>query len=186
MTVMIRPRTTLPDRPAPVETPRLSLRRLRMRDAEAVRALTDHPAVLNAVSFLARPFGIEAARTLLGAAQDGTNAFMGIWERSSGRLAGVVGLHLRGVEAIEIGYWLGVEYHRRGYATEAAGAIVARFERVLPGRRFIAECRPENEASWRVLTKLGFRDTGEPGVRPGRKLLARDVPDLDEMAAPVG
>ena len=38
-------------------------------------------------------------------------------------------------------------------------------------RILVAECRPGNVASWELLRKLGFRDTGEEGHRPGRRLL---------------
>ena len=72
----------------------------------------------------------------------------------------------------EIGYWIGVAFHGRGYASEAVQAVLEELRRYSPERRIIAECRPGNLASWRVLTKLGFRPTGEDGLRPGRRLLS--------------
>jgi hypothetical protein len=50
------------DRPLPnlpyTETKRLHLRPLRLPDAEAFRAMTDEPAIIDAIYFLERPFGL--------------------------------------------------------------------------------------------------------------------------------
>jgi len=39
-----------------------------------------------------------------------------------------------------------------------------------PHRVIIAQCRPENAASVGLLRKVGFRDTGDPGQLPGRRI----------------
>ena len=85
----------------------------------------------------------------------------------------VVGAHLRGEGAVEIGYWIGGAARGRGLGTEAVSATLAFLARRFPRRTVVAECRPANTASWGLLTKLGFRDTGEPGHRPGRRVLVR-------------
>ncbi|MBA3424172.1 MAG: GNAT family N-acetyltransferase [Actinomycetota bacterium] len=64
---------------------------------------------------------------------------------------------------VEIGYSIVPEYRSRGFASEATRALVsASF--ASPGiRRIIAECLDDNEASLRVLEKLGMRRVGSAG-----------------------
>ena len=62
---------------------------------------------------------------------------------------------------VEIGYSV-VESHRRlGYATEAAGALVASVLRQPGVRAVVAGCDKGNTASVRLLERLGFARTGE-------------------------
>lgn len=69
---------------------------------------------------------------------------------------------------IEIGYWLGVDYQGKGYAFEALMGTLAQIaaDASLAPRTIIAECRPDNAASIRLLTKSGFYATGRAGPRP--------------------
>ena len=83
-----------------------------------------------------------------------------------GELVGCVGLGNDG-DAVELGYWFGREHWGRGYATEAARAVL-RLARTLGHRRIVAKHFTDNPASGRVLAKLGFRATGE--VRPSFSL----------------
>ena len=157
---------------AGLETARLSLRPLAPDDAPALRALTDDPAITGAVDFLPAPFTLADARTLILSGRRDEDRFFGAWAREGRGLFGVVGTHLRGTEAVEIGYWVGGAARGRGIATEAVSGIVGLLSRRFPRRTIVAECRPGNVASWGLLTKLGFRDTGEEGHRPGRRLMA--------------
>ena len=77
-------------------------------------------------------------------------------------LIGCVGLGSDG-EEVELGYWFGREHWGRGYATEAARAVL-RLARTLGHRRIVAKHFTDNPASGRVLAKLGFRSIGE--IRP--------------------
>jgi RimJ/RimL family protein N-acetyltransferase len=81
-------------------------------------------------------------------------------------LIGCVGLASDGGE-VELGYWFGREHWGRGYATEAARAVL-RLARTLGHRRIVAKHFTDNPASGRVLAKLGFKSTGE--VRPSFSL----------------
>lgn len=56
-----------------------------------------------------------------------------------------------------IGYELNPEYWRRGYATEAAGAVMRFGFDQLRLHRIWAQCNADNRASVRVLEKLGMR-----------------------------
>jgi RimJ/RimL family protein N-acetyltransferase len=166
---------TLTDLPVQ-ETRRLRLASLRLEDAEPLRRLTDDPAITGVVHFLPAPFTSADAEALIRCGDGDRDCFIGAWNRVDGKLIGVVGAHLRGDDKVEIGYWIGRAFHGRGYATEAALGIIAILRRFFPERAVIAECRPCNKASWRVLEKIGFRASGEAGQRPGRELLILQAP----------
>jgi RimJ/RimL family protein N-acetyltransferase len=149
-------------------TARLDLRALEPRDAEELRALTDDPAITGTISFLQETFTMADAQALIALNGNGRDLFRGCRRKDGGTLIGVVGSHHHGTDTIEIGYWIGTQFHRQGYASEAAEAVLDQVRAEHPGATIIAECRPDNRASWRILEKLGFRATGEAGERPGR------------------
>jgi RimJ/RimL family protein N-acetyltransferase len=66
---------------------------------------------------------------------------------------------LRGAHP-EIGYWLGVPYWGRGYATEAARAVIDHAFSGCELELLEAGARVSNPASRRVLEKCGFQWTG--------------------------
>ena len=153
---------------ANISTPRLHIRPFGSDEAGDLRRLTDHPAITGPIDFLSSPFDHDAAVALI--ARNGADeCFLGLWEGDD--LVGCVGVHLRAGERIEIGYWIDVARHGRGYASEGVAAVLHALQVAHPDRRIVAECRPANLASWRLLHKLGFRDTGEAGDRIGRALL---------------
>ncbi len=157
---------------SPIASERLLLRPLQDGDAEPLRAMTDDAEILAAIPFLPDRFTAADARQLIGARAGGRECFIGVRRRTDDGLVGVIGAHLRGEEELEIGYWIGSADQGRGYATEAVAALLPALRRACPGRTIVAECLPENRVSWRVLEKLGFRATGAPGTRSGRKHLA--------------
>ena len=59
--------------------------------------------------------------------------------------------------ALELGFHLRAEHWGRGYATEAGRAVITHAFRATPARRLVAGHHPENDASRRVLVRLGFR-----------------------------
>jgi RimJ/RimL family protein N-acetyltransferase len=89
----------------------------------------------------------------------------GIWvmiEREGGNVVGDVGFHGPPDQAgaIEIGYSVIPGRRGRGYAAEAAGALVA-WALSQPGvQTVVAGCLPDNVASARTLERAGFRRTG--------------------------
>jgi RimJ/RimL family protein N-acetyltransferase len=62
-----------------------------------------------------------------------------------------------GPATYEIGWAFRADRQGRGYATEAALALMAFAFVELRCHRVIATCQPENVASWRVMEKLGMR-----------------------------
>lgn len=149
-------------------TARLAIAPLVAADAAALAAITDDPAITSRIDFLRAPFGVAEAAALIAAAA----GFHGMRLREGGALAGMIGVHRqrRGADrgAVEIGYWVGTAFQRRGYAREALAAVLA----ALDGERVFAECHPDNRPSWSLLVALGFRPTGAAGRRAGRAVLA--------------
>ncbi|HEY3765402.1 MAG TPA: GNAT family N-acetyltransferase [Gaiellales bacterium] len=95
----------------------------------------------------------------------GTERF-GVWvmiERRSGSVVGDVGFHAPPDDAgtIEVGYSVIPSRRRRGYATEAAAALVG-WARSEPSIHVIvAGCDAGNLPSIRTLERIGFHRTGE-------------------------
>jgi [ribosomal protein S5]-alanine N-acetyltransferase len=79
-----------------------------------------------------------------------------------GHLVGNVGLRRAAPDArlADIGYEVAPEFWGRGYATEAARAMLALGFGELGLHRVTAHCLAENSASGRVLEKLGMRQEG--------------------------
>lgn len=74
----------------------------------------------------------------------------------------------------ELGYSLVPRARGQGVGTEAVGALCAVLEREQGVRRLTAEVRPGNEASLRLLHRLGF--AAVDGGSTGHLLLARAAP----------
>jgi ribosomal-protein-alanine N-acetyltransferase len=60
----------------------------------------------------------------------------------------------------ELGYGLAQPYRGRGLGGEAVGVLVAWAQQQPGVRRLIARVLPGNEASWRMLLRLGFTQDG--------------------------
>lgn len=161
-------RYTLANLPV-VETERLRIAGLVPADAGAVQAITADPAITGAVDFLPDPFTLDHARRLVGGKKPIKDRFLGV-RRKDGVLVGIVGTHLRGDQAVEIGYWMGGAHRGQGFGSEAVSGVLGLLRERFPHRIVVAECRPENTASLGLLRKVGFRDTGDEGHRPGRRI----------------
>ena len=61
---------------------------------------------------------------------------------------------------LEIGWRLGREYHGRGYASEAATAVLCFMWQQLHAHKVVAYCFTENRPSVRLMEKLGLRREG--------------------------
>jgi ribosomal-protein-alanine N-acetyltransferase len=147
-----------------IETPRLRLRPLAESDAaDLYRAVDSDPEV----TWLREAKSEEESRTGVRYRLDHWRAHgfgqLAAVERESGVFLGRCGLeHLEGGPDVELGYYFGRAAWGKGYATEAAAAVLAWGFDDLGLDRIVAVVRPFNDASKRVLGKLGFRYVG-PG-----------------------
>ena len=78
------------------------------------------------------------------------------------RLIGNCGIRMKSQDAKEadIGYEIAPDYWGKGFATEAAQAIVSFGFRELKLHRIWAHCLLDNTASWQVLENIGMRQEG--------------------------
>lgn len=108
---------------------------------------------------LTRPAFRNRVRHYQREAREGTGYGFGIFDENGGELRG--GLTLtnirRGVtQAASLGYWLGLPYLGRGFATEAVQTAVTFGFNQLRLHRFEAASMPSNTASINVLQRVGF------------------------------
>lgn len=88
--------------------------------------------------------------------------------RSERRMVGFVNFHgapgindIGAPDAVELGWSVFPADQRRGYATEAASALIAWATEAHGITRFISATTPDNAPSLRVHEKLSFRRTGQ-------------------------
>lgn len=145
-----------------IETDRLNLRHLTPNDAEFILALLNDPAFL-------RFIGDKGARDLEGARKYITHGPMEMYARlglglylvelKDGKVPiGLCGLIKRdGLDDVDIGFAFLPDFRTKGYAYEAASATMAYGKDALRLKRIVAITSPDNEASGRLLEKLGLR-----------------------------
>ncbi|MGZ9585765.1 GNAT family N-acetyltransferase [Paenibacillus marinisediminis] len=81
--------------------------------------------------------------------------------KDNGTLIGHIVFHKYfGEHTYEIGWVFNPEYHNRGYASQAALAILKYGFEEMNLHRIIATCQPENIPSYRVMEKIGMRREG--------------------------
>jgi len=146
-------------------TERLVLRAPRMEDAPAVQRLAGAREVAATTATIPHPYedGVAEAwiESLAEKRATGEDVVFAITLREGGELVGTVGMrikpqHLRA----EIGYWVGVPYWGKGYATEAARALLDYGFGELGLRKMYAHHYVKNPASGRVLQKIGMTSEG--------------------------
>ncbi len=147
-----------------LRTSRLLLRPFAPLDAARVRLLAGAPEVASTTLKIPHPYEEGMAEAWIaghGAAWTAREHLTLAITAGSEGLVGGVGLHLalehrRG----ELGYWIGVPYWNRGYATEACVAVLAYGFDELGLHRVLARHVERNPASGRVMRKLGMTHEG--------------------------
>lgn len=142
-----------------LETERLVLRRPTLADVKAMARLANDRRVAQNTSRLPHPYTVSDAETFVEfIAQQPRDTSFAITRK--GDLLGVIGIDLGKPDVPEIGYWLGVPHWGRGYATEAARAVIDYAFEEFGSTELRAGARVVNPASRRVLEKCGFQWTG--------------------------
>jgi ribosomal-protein-alanine N-acetyltransferase len=141
----------------PIKTRRLALRELLDSD---VPQLAHHAGDWDVARMTARipyPYSEALAREWMTTLEPGE--FVRVVE-FQGTLVGAVGYVPNADGSAEIGYWIGRPWWGRGFATEAATALV-RYCFTTAGFKRLTCCHFEdNPASARIIRKLGFRESG--------------------------
>ena len=149
----------------PLQTERLILRFHAPSDIPALMPLIGAREVAATTLRIPHPYTESDARDFITATQEdlssGSGLRLGIVLRESDTLCGGVGLRIESDHRrAELGYWIGVPHWGRGYATEAARAIVQYGFETLQLHRIFASHFVDNLASARVLRKIGMRHEG--------------------------
>ena len=140
---------------------RLVLRRYKRADAAVLPTLLDDWQVARWLARTPHPYTVKDGRDWIKIARSVLNRGKGyalaIVEKESGKLIGGVGLSL---ETGEIGYWFGRDHWGKGYATEVVEMVtqIGFGESELP--KLWAMVLPGNDASRRVLEKVGYASSG--------------------------
>jgi RimJ/RimL family protein N-acetyltransferase len=145
-------------------TARLLLRPFVASDAPAVQRLVSAAAVAATTASIPHPYpdGAAAAWIALRPEQHhvGVSTDWAITTSADGVVGGI-GLHFSPPQLhAELGYWIGTPWWGRGYATEAANAVVRHGLRTLGLKRIHAHHMAGNPASGAVLRKAGMKWEG--------------------------
>lgn len=148
-----------------LETPRLILRRLEIRDAPDLFDYSRDPQVAKHVLWDAQTSVSEArayVRYMLRRYRAGEPASWGIEEKETGRVVGTIGYmwYQRDNNACEVGYSLARRRWNRGYMTEALAEVLRFSFEELGVHRVEAQHEVENAASGAVMRKCGMRKEG--------------------------
>jgi len=155
-----------------LETDRLILRWVALEDAEFILGLLNEPSWLQFI-------GDKGVRTLEDArayilkgpvdmyARLGFGLYL-VELKEEGFSIGMCGLIKRDtLEDVDIGFAFLPAYWGKGYAYEAAAAVLAYGEKVLGLNRIVAITSPDNDRSAKLLEKLGLQFEKMLQLAPG-------------------
>ena len=143
-----------------VETKRLLLRKLVPDDQTSLAEILCSP---ESMKYYPRPFTIEEVERWIGWNIRSYNSYgHGLWaviQRSDNAFLGDCGItiqNIEGQELPEVGYHIRTEYCNKGFATEAAGAVIDYIFERFPYKALYSYMRIDNTPSNRVAKKNGM------------------------------
>lgn len=148
-----------------LETERLILRPLEPRDGPLIETLAGAEEIARFTLLIPHPYPRGAAQTFIASTHENADAGVGytfgIVRKHDDQFVGIMLLgneqtHRRG----ELGYWIGVPYWSQGYATESARRILRFGFENLNLNRIYAYHFAANQASGRVMQKIGMQYEG--------------------------
>lgn len=150
-----------------LQTKRLVLRTLRVSDAQRYSELASDWDIAKMTGSLPYPIPLISAEIkiemLLSRRRRG-QAFPYAMTENGDDLIGVMDVFKRdNQDDFELGYWVARDFWGKGYAPEAAKAVMTEAQRCFGVHRFVAGVFADNPASMRVLEKIGFKSTGSDG-----------------------
>jgi RimJ/RimL family protein N-acetyltransferase len=161
MTLLEIPKESFRERSIPVlETERLVLRAPRLGDAKVVATLANDRRIAENTTRIPHPYRLADAQDFIAQAnRTGAETVFVVTLRNGG-VIGACGLMTPAGDAPEIGYWFGIKHWGKGYATEAARALIDHAFSDLDCEAVQSSARVTNPGSRRVLEKCGFQWTG--------------------------
>ena len=148
-----------------LETERLVLRRIAMRDAKDIFAYSSDPEVARHVLWSAQKDIGEARdyiRYMMKRYRSDQPSSWGIVEKKTDRLVGTIGYmdYSEDNGSVEIGYSLARWLWNCGYMTEALSRVIAYTFEAMDVNRIEAQHELTNPSSGRVMEKCGMRREG--------------------------
>jgi len=148
-----------------ITTKRIVLRLFQKSDAVAVTKLCNNYNIYKNTLSLPYPYSLEDALSWIERHLDNFNANksyeFAITDKESGELYGAIALsNNQKFNNGEIAYWIGEEFWGKGYATEAAQAILQFAFDEKHYHKVFARYFNSNQASGRVMQKLGMKKEG--------------------------
>jgi RimJ/RimL family protein N-acetyltransferase len=142
-----------------LETERLMLRRPTLADVKAIAHLANDRRIAENTRRLPHPYSQDHAIAFVRAMADDPRKTVFLIEDNHTPM-GIVGIDWREPDAPELGYWLGVEYWGRGFATEAARAVIDFTFEEFDVEHLLSGARVTNPSSRNILEKCGFQWSG--------------------------
>lgn len=163
-----------------IETPRLLLRRMTLRDARDIFAYSQDPEVARHVLWTAHKSVWDSKAYIRWVIQQyrmGQPSSWCIVERETGTVIGTIGFmsYQPDNATVEVGYSLARNRWNRGYMTEALAAVLRECFTVLHLNRVEAQHFSANPSSGRVMEKCGMTHEGRMRERICNKGRFMDV-----------
>lgn len=142
-----------------IKTERLIIRKFELEDWQSVFKYTSDTNVMEYI-----PEGVlteEGAKHFINKNIGEKAENFPVVLRDTNTLIGHIVFHKSfGEHTYEIGWVFNQKYHSKGYASEAARAILKYGFEEMNLHRIIATCQPQNKSSYRVMEKIGMRREG--------------------------
>ena len=163
-----------------LETPRLTLRKVRMSDAADVYLYAKDPEVARHVLWEPHRSILDSRgfiRFLMYQYRNGMPGSWGIELKATGRIIGTIGYMSYNADnaTVEVGYSIAREHWGKGLMTEALVAVIDESFRTLDLHRIEALHFTDNPASGRVMEKCCMQHEGNMRQRVNCKGVFRDV-----------
>lgn len=158
-----------------LHTKRLLLRPFEHDDAAAVQQLAGDKAIADTTQNIPHPYEDGMAESWIAGHDERLreeHLAYALALRESNALVGTMGLRIDAASRqAELGYWVGVPYWNKGYATEAAERLIEYGFEDLALNRIAARHFTRNPASGRVMQKAGLvhEGTARQGALKGER-----------------
>ena len=150
----------------PIYTERLIIRPLLITDPDAVLTITGLSETYNYIP--EEPMNELAARNMIERGQNIPNLYdippdIAVTLTETKELVGLLSFNTinHRFRAVEVGWMFHLAHRGKGYASEAARALMNYGFSTLGLHRIIATCDPRNVSSVRIMEKLGMRREAE-------------------------